>query len=259
MSDATSRRATRERHDALVALVREGVGSVDALSARVGVSASTVRRDLGRLEREGRIARTYGGALVRDGFHERSFSESAEINQQAKAAIAASAAGMVPVGGTVFLDAGTTCLALARLLADRGPLTVVTRGLEAALLLARAPEVRVVLLGGEVQPLSHGLVGPLSSLGLDRLAFDVAFLGADAVDPSRGLGEPTDRETYVKEQAAGRSDTVVLLADTTKLGPAQLPAWLPLDPAWTVVTDASAPAEVVEALAATGVQVVTAG
>jgi DeoR/GlpR family transcriptional regulator of sugar metabolism len=258
-SDATSRRATRARHDALVALLREGVASVEALSARVGVSPSTVRRDLGRLEREGRIARTYGGALVRDDFHERSFGESERINQQAKAAIAATAAGMLPAGGTVFLDAGTTCLALARVLVDRGPVTVVTRGLEAALLLSRAPEVTVVLVGGEVRPLSHGVVGPLSSLALDRLAFDVAFLGTDAVDPDRGLGEPTNRETYVKEQAAGRSEAVVLLADGSKLGPARLPAWLPLDPAWTLVTDASAPGDAVDAIRAAGVRVVTAG
>jgi len=259
LSDATSRRATRARHDALVGLLREGVGSVEALSTRVGVSPSTVRRDLGRLEREGRIARTYGGALVRDGFHERSFGESEQLAQQAKAAIAATAVELAPEHGTVFLDAGTTCLALARLLAERGPVTVVTRGLEAALLLARAPEVTVVLLGGEVQPLSHGVVGPLSSLALDRLAFDTAFLGADAVDPGRGLGEPTDREIYVKEQAASRSDAVALLADGSKLGPARLPAWLPLDPAWTLVTDASAPAEAVAVIEAAGVRVVTAG
>jgi DeoR/GlpR family transcriptional regulator of sugar metabolism len=259
VSDVTSRRATRARHDALVALLREGVASVEALSAHVGVSPSTVRRDLGRLEREGRIARTYGGALVREGFHERSFGESEQINQQAKAAIAATAAGMLPGGGTVFLDAGTTCLALARLLVDRGPLTVVTRGLEAALLLSRAPEVTVVLVGGEVRPLSHGVVGPLSSLALDRLAFDVAFLGADAVDPGRGLGEPTDRETHVKEQAASRSEAVVLLVDGSKLGPARLPAWLPLDPAWTLVTDSSAPVDGVDAIRAAGVRVVTVG
>jgi DeoR/GlpR family transcriptional regulator of sugar metabolism len=259
MSDASSRRATRARHDALVVLLQDGVSGVDALAERVGVSASTVRRDLARLQREGRIARTYGGALVRDGFTERSFGESAQLNQAAKAAIADAALDLVPPGGTVFLDAGTTCLALARRLVDRGPLTVVTRGLEAALLLVRGDQVDVTFLGGDVRPLSHGVVGPLATLGLQRLTVDVAFLGADAVDPSRGLGEPTAEETYVKEVAASRATDVVLLADGSKLAPATLPAWLPLEAGWTVVTDASASGDAVERLRAGGVRVAVTG
>ena len=257
MNDASSRRATRIRHDALVALLQDGVNGVEALAGQVGVSASTVRRDLARLQREGRIARTYGGALVRDGFTERSYGESAQLHQAAKAAIAQEAVGLVPPGGTVFLDAGTTCVALARRLVDRGPLTVVTRGLEAAQLLVRAQGVDVTLLGGEVRPLSHGLVGPLASLALQRLSFDVAFLGADAVDPVSGLGEPTPEETYVKEAAASRARAVVLLADGSKIGSATLPAWLPLGPGWTLVTDASAPAAALDQLRGDGVRVVT--
>ncbi|WP_210649185.1 DeoR/GlpR family DNA-binding transcription regulator [Nocardioides sp. SYSU D00065] len=234
------RRATQARHDAMVALVREGVDSVEVLSERLRVSASTVRRDLATLQRDGRLARTYGGALARDVFHERSFRESERLNLAAKSAIAATAVDLVPAGGTVFIDAGTTCLALARLLVDRGPLTVVTRGLEAALLLSRSGGVDVVVVGGRVQPLSHGVIGPLSALALERYHFDVAFLGADAVDPVRGLGEPTVDETWIKERASAVADEVVLLADATKLEqPA--PAWLPMGPTWTVVIDAAAP------------------
>ncbi len=248
------RRATQARHDEMVALLRTGVDDVATLAARFGVSPSTVRRDLAQLAGQGRIARTYGGALVRDVFHERSFAESEGLNLDAKETIAATAAGLVPDEGVVFVDAGTTCLALARLLVTRGPLTVVTRGLEAALLLARAPEIDVILTGGRVQPLSHGAIGPLASLALERLRFDVAFLGADAVDPVRGLGEPTVEETRVKEEAAQQAGEVVLLVDGSKFGQ-HAPAWVPLDPGWTVVTDESAPEDAVAHLAGSGVQV----
>ncbi len=162
-------------------------------------------------------------------------------------------------GATIFLDAGTTCLALARAISSRTSLTVVTRGLEAASLLSRSSDIDVVMLGGQVRPLSHGLVGPLSSLALDRLSFDVAFLGADAVDPDKGLGEPTGEETYVKELAAARAAEVVLLADASKLGPAQLPAWIPLAPSWRLVTDSRATAETVSAFTSRGVAVLSAG
>lgn len=254
----TRRRATKERHDALVTLVRAGVTSVETLAERLGVSASTVRRDLARLQRAGRVARTYGGAMAREPFHERSFGESTRLNQEAKARIAVTAAALVPERATVFLDAGTTCLALARLLVDRGPLRVVTRGLEAALLLAQSPDVCVVVLGGHVRPLSHGLVGPLSSVALDRLTFDVAFLGADVVDPERGLGEPTSEETDVKERAAGRSGAVYVLADASKLGREDVPAWVPFGTSWAVVTDPQVPSVTVEAFTSYGVRIVTA-
>ena len=259
MGDVSVRRATKARHDALLALLRNGVDGVDTLAERLAVSPSTVRRDLTTLQREGRIARTYGGALVRDVFQERSFSESAQINQEAKAEIAGVAAELVLDGATIFLDAGTTCLALARSLSSRTSLTVVTRGLEAASLLARSSDIDVVMLGGLVRPLSHGLVGPLSSLALDRLSFDVAFLGADAVDPDKGLGEPTPEETYVKELAAARAAEVVLLADASKLGPAQLPAWIPLAPSWRLVTDGRASEEMLGLFEAKGVSVIRAG
>lgn len=255
--ESTVRRATRDRHDAMVALVRDGVDGVEALAERLRVSPSTIRRDLSQLQRQGRIARTYGGALAPDVFHERPFTESQRLNPGAKAAIAGAAVELVKPEATVFLDAGTTCLALARLLVDRGPLTVVTRGLEAAGLLARAPGIDVVITGGRVQPLSHGVIGPLASLALDRFRFDVVFLGADAIHPVRGLGEPTVEETWVKEQAAARADQVAVLADSSKLDqPA--PAWLDIEPPWSVVTDAAVPEDAVERWEGRGVRVRTA-
>ncbi|RBY94646.1 DeoR/GlpR transcriptional regulator [Blastococcus sp. TBT05-19] len=237
MGETRRRRSTEERHEALLTLLRGGADGVETLADQVGVSASTVRRDLARLQREGRIARTYGGALVREVFHERSFGESAQLFAGAKAAIAAEAAELVPAEASVFVDAGTTCLALARVLAERGPLTVTTRGLEAALLLARVPGLRVIMVGGQVQPLSHGVAGALSEVALGRLAFDVAFLGADTLDPERGLGEPTVEETYVKELVAGRSSRVVVLADASKFAPDNAPAWTRLGGEWSVLTD----------------------
>lgn len=259
MTSPSPRRATEERRSRLVALVGDGASSVEALARELGVSPSTVRRDLTSLQDSGRIARTYGGALLRDTFEERPFDQSARLNQEAKRAIARAALDRVAPRSTVFLDAGTTCLALARLLAERGPLTVVTRGLEAALLLARAPEVTVTVVGGVVQPLSHGLVGPLAGLTFARMTFDHAFLGADAIDPRHGLGEPTLDETHVKEEAAARARQVTVLADASKFADAQLPAWLAMEPGWSLVTDAGVDPAGADALRAAGIEVLVAG
>ena len=203
--------------DGISAIVAEGhIDFVETLAERVGVSPSTVRRDLTILEGEGRIARTYGGALLRDTFEERPFDQSARLNPEAKRAIARAAVDRVAPRSTVFLDAGTTCLALARLLPQRGPLTVVTRGLEAALLLAREPEVSVLMVGGAVRPLSHGIVGPLAGLTFSRMTFDEAFLGADAIDP-RAFEVPD--EGYSAKETAKEAVAAALTRPLPDLSP----------------------------------------
>lgn len=249
------RRATRQRHDELLRLLRAGIGSVEELAARTGTSPSTVRRDLARLTQGGRVARTYGGALVADAFHERSVGESAGLRQEAKEAVARQALGLVPTAGTIFLDAGTTCARLADLLRDRSDLVVVTRGLESAVGLSVEGGPEVVLLGGRVRPMSHGLVGPLTDLALDRLSLDVAFVGADGVDPERGVGEPTIEETTVKERVAARARRVVVLADSSKLAAPPLPAWTRLPPGWSLVTDDEVTENELAAFARAGVEV----
>lgn len=238
----TVRAGTRARHASLLRRLREGMTSVEDLAEASGVSPSTVRRDLARLREEGAVARTYGGAMVVPAFHERPVEDSARHRTEAKAAIARSARTLVTPGGRVFIDAGTTCAALARLIAadaDLGQITVVTRGLETAVLLADAEHVDLHLLGGRLRRLSHGLVGPAASLTLDRMSFDAAFLGADAVDPDRGVGEPTLEETTLKEQVAAVARRTVVIADATKLG-APAPSWTRMPGPWTLVTDAPA-------------------
>lgn len=95
-------------------------------------------------------------------------------------------------------------------------------------------------------------------MALDRFAFDVAFLGADAMDPEKGLGEPTVEESHVKELVAARAGRVVLLADGSKFVPAGAPAWTRIHPSWTVLTDAGVDDAAVAAFSRSGVRVLRA-
>jgi DeoR/GlpR family transcriptional regulator of sugar metabolism len=249
------RRGTRSRHERLLALLRAGTTHVDALAAALDVSPSTVRRDLGRLTRQGAVTRTYGGAVTAAAFHERELSERMRLEPAAKAAIGAGAVALLPEAGTVFLDSGSTCARLAEHLPGRDGLTVVTRSPEIALFLAGAAGLEVLLVGGSVTAKSHGLVGPLAALALDRLVVDVAFLGGDAVHPVHGVGEPTLPEAAVKEKVAERARRVVVLADASKLAPHAVPCWAPLPAGWVLVTDEADP-EVLDPYRAAGVTVV---
>lgn len=231
------RRSTAERHSQLLALVRGGTARVEDLAPTLQVSESTVRRDLARLGAAGLLTRTYGGATAEPGFHEPALVERMRVQMPAKQAIGRRAAELVPETGTIFVDAGSTTAQLAEHLTGRSGLTVLTRGLEIALLLAGSPGLDVVMIGGSVTPKSHGLVGPLTTIALERFMVDVAFLGVDAVDPVDGVGEATALEARVKEVAARRARRTVVLADATKLTRGAVPAWAPLPVGWTLVTD----------------------
>lgn len=231
-------RGRGQRLSEIVRLLHSGVTRVEDLAVTVDVSESTVRRDLASLEAEGAIARTYGGAQPFAPFRETLLRERMTLEVAAKARIGAAAAGLVEDGATIFVDAGSTTSHLVENLRARTHLTVLTRGLEIALALADSP-IEVIVVGGAVSPSSHGLTGSVTQLVLERFAVDIAFLGCDAVHPDRGVGEPTIEEAATKEVAARNARHTVVLAHAAKLTPGAVPAWAPLPPGWTLVTDES--------------------
>ncbi|WP_083518643.1 DeoR/GlpR family DNA-binding transcription regulator [Serinicoccus chungangensis] len=245
----------RQRLREIVGLLREGVTRVEDLAVAVEVSESTVRRDLAALEAEGHIDRTYGGARPSGPYRETRLGERMRLEVAAKARIGAAAAAWVEEGSTIFVDAGSTCSQLVEHLRDRRDLTVITRGLEIGLMLADSP-VRVLVVGGEVSPSSHGLAGALTLFTLERFAVDLAFLGCDAVHPTRGVGEPTLEEAATKEVAARHAGRTVVLAHAAKLAVEAVPAWAQLQPGWTLVTD-EAQAARLDPFRHEGVQVVS--
>ena len=235
---APVRAKTQRRHARVLELVNQHITDVETLAVELGVSASTVRRDLVFLQQRGVINRTYGGAIPAvPPLAELSFSTSLGEAVVEKDAIASLAAHQIRPGDSLFLDAGTTCLALAKKLLGLGHRRVITRGLETALMLRNDPDIEVTVTGGNVHPQSHGLVGAMAIHTLERVFVDVAVLGADVVCPDRGLGEPTLEEIAVKELAARIAGRQLLLVDHRKFEPRTTLAWMPLDDRCTVITD----------------------
>lgn len=233
------RRAAAQRRRRIAELLAdEGGASVDRLAELLGVTASTIRRDLSRLTSQGRITRTYGGAVVAG--HppgEPSLRERASRARAQKDAIGAWAADQIGDGETVILDAGTTTGAIARHLRDRTGLTVVTNGLTAMAELSASDRIEVVVLGGSLRHVSQGLVGPLTDLALERLTADRVFLGADGLTTDRGICEASVVQTRTKELMAARARAVYVVADASKIGQAPFHAWAPLPLPYTLVTD----------------------
>jgi DeoR/GlpR family transcriptional regulator of sugar metabolism len=237
--------SSADRRTRIVGLLSaEGGITVDELAVRLGVTASTIRRDLARLTGEGAVTRTYGGAVVtatsspESPLHRRAHEARAQ-----KDAIGRWAAAQVADGETVMLDAGTTVARAAHHLRGRAGLTVVTNGLTSIMELADADDIEVVVLGGSLRHISHGLVGPITDMTLQRLSAHRVFLGADGLTADRGICEASSVQTRTKEIMAARGGHIYVLADGTKIGAAPFTAWAPLDRPWTLVTDAGATEE----------------
>lgn len=233
-----------KRREAMLKAVLSGMSDVAALCEHFGMSEATVRRDLRALAEERRIVRTYGGAAS-VGMHEpeASLDTRRESFREQKEAIARAAARHVRDGDTIFLDGGTTTAALARCLAGRSEVHVVTNNLLAVGALALA-DVRVTLLGGDVRPSSMSTLGALAQVALSRVTFDKAFLGADGVVAGRGLCEATAEQAFLKECIVAQAASVFVLVTSDKLERASQQHWTPLERDWTLVTDALAEAPV---------------
>ncbi|MFC7330179.1 DeoR/GlpR family DNA-binding transcription regulator [Marinactinospora rubrisoli] len=250
---------TRDRRDEIVRLaMTSGLASVEELAATFDVTASTIRRDLARLTEEGRVARTYGGAMALMAHPEPSLRQRTHEAFAAKRAMARWAAAQVSSGETILLDAGTSVGALAHELRDVPRLTVATTGLTALERLAGSESVHVECLGGTLRHLSQGFVGPLAEAALERMTFDRVFLGADGVTAENGICEADLQQTRLKELMMGRADRVYVLAHSEKLGRRPFNSWARLPARWVLVTDESADPAALAPFADRGVEIVVA-
>ncbi|HET9871925.1 MAG TPA: DeoR/GlpR family DNA-binding transcription regulator [Propionibacteriaceae bacterium] len=248
--------SSRRRREEIIRLATtSGLAGVTDLSEKFGVSASTIRRDLARLESEGHLARTYGGAIAANTQAELTLRQRVGEAYEEKLAIARWAADQIAPNDTAFLDAGSTVAAVAHQLRARSGLTITTTSLTVLNELARSDHLTVNCLGGTLRPISQGFVGPIAESALDTITFDRAFLGADSVDAQLGICEADPHQTRLKQLAARRARHTYVLAHAKKLGRRPFHAWAQLPHPWTLVTTAQDDA--VQAFRTSGVTVVT--
>lgn len=163
------------------------------------------------------MTRTYGGAVVsatrstEPPLHQRAREARAE-----KDAIGRWAAAQVRDGEAVMLDAGTTVGRLAHHLRGRAGLTVITNGLTSLVELADAEEINLMVLGGTLRHISHGLVGPVTDMNLARFSADRVVLGADGLTADRGICEASPVQTRTKELLADQGSASYVLADSRR-------------------------------------------
>ncbi|MFS2155837.1 DeoR/GlpR family DNA-binding transcription regulator [Pseudomonas sp. Pseusp122] len=220
-------------------LYSHGESTIQTIADIADASLATVRRDLLSLEADGTIHRTHGGArIAKSAGVEVAFDLRENQNLFAKRAIAEVAYEQIVPGSSIFLDAGTTVLQLARRLRlDPLPLSVFTNCLNVAQVLMNTPGISIVLLGGQLRAENASMVGALAEAMIENLWFDQLFLGAGAIAPDACIYSLDASEAQLNQKMLARAGSTLLLADSSKFDQRLTYRVAPLSPALTVISD----------------------
>ncbi|MFM9011190.1 MAG: DeoR/GlpR family DNA-binding transcription regulator [Planctomycetota bacterium] len=248
----------RERRSRLLDLIRiRGFAALEERVRELGVSESTIRRDLDALEEQGSAKRTHGGVLYAGGMPRLAeFDERQPAHWAAKRAIAARAAEIIADGETVLLDGGTTTYEVARLLVGRS-LQVVTNSLPVANLFASESRTDLVLLGGYVSPRTGVCLGPYANELLGRLHVTTTVLSAAGI-ADEGLFNAHLLLAETEQAMLKAAGRVIVVADSSKFGHKSLTLVAPLAEIDVFVSDEGLDAEWRQRIAAAPSQLVIA-
>ncbi|MFJ1709474.1 DeoR/GlpR family DNA-binding transcription regulator [Kitasatospora sp. NPDC088346] len=215
----------------------QGSADVHAFAELLGVSRATVRRDLQTLHEQGLLLRTRGGAVAGTVNLELPLLHRAGRQQAEKRRIALAAAALVPDGAVVGMTGGTTVTEIARALAERSGITVVTNAVNIAADLIVRPDIRLVVVGGNARTASYELVGPAAERMLAQYHFDIAFIGVDGLTASEGCTTHDEMEGQTDRAFLRNSARSVVVADNTKIGRVTFAGICPLAEIDDLVTD----------------------
>lgn len=227
------------------------------LAERYGVSEDTIRRDLREMAADGLCRRVYGGALP-------AAPDEGPIDRRAgqgllrKAALARELVCTIAPGSCLFLDAGSTNLAVAAALPADAGLTVVTNAPGIASVLAGRGGFEIIVVGGRLDIASGACLGPQALRDLERFRFSALVLGACGVDAAAGVTAHVFEEAELKAAAAARSAAILVAATNEKLGTAAAFHVVPADRITRLVVEADGAAARLKPFADAGIPIATA-
>lgn len=253
-----------ERHNKIVELVLDkGQVTITDICTMFDISEMTARRDLNVLDRQGLVRRVHGGAVTNLGrSYEPPFQTRTVKNQEAKISIGLKAAELIYDGDSIALDVGTTTLEIVQGLRGKRNLTIVTSCLQIANKivdqLSLDIDARLILAGGIVRPRELSMIGPIPAQVYQDLHVDKAFIGISGISLEDGMTEYNIEDTQIKRMLIRSAREKIVVADGSKFGVTSFTTVAPLTAIDKVVTDKSAPLDIVEQVREQGVEVILA-
>lgn len=223
-------------------LIKNGKVSVNELSESFGVSKETIRRRLNDLEAQGIAKRVHGGAVLAEQVGGQQIYKSRSVeNFSSKQKIGEAAARMVNDGDTIFLDSSTTCLCLARHLADKR-VTIITNSVQILFEVMKLPNLRVISTGGIVRPKEMDFYGEYAERGLDTLCAQKTFFSATGFDLTTGATSSLEVEARLQRAMIKNTETSIFLCDHSKFGKVGYNRVAGIDEISYLITDMPLPA-----------------
>lgn len=207
------------------------------LAQSMFVSEETIRRDFKVLEEAGKLRRIHGGAILPRPNEEQPLQVRSRIKTQAKGKIAACAAGLISEGMAIFLDTGTSTLALAQQLTAFSQLRIITNSLDIAQLITQQSDNQVLVAPGDVRRNDNALIGPHTLEFARQFHYDIAFMGIGAVDLQLGFMDYQEPEALLRRTLVKHCLRSVILADDAKFGHRTFINTLPFGAITTLVTN----------------------
>lgn len=236
------------RRDAIAHRLAQGEAVVAALlAAEFGVSEDAIRRDLRALAAEGRCRRVYGGALPVSGQTQPMFARI-DTDRGRKEALARKAAEPVQPGEFLFLDAGSTNLALVGCLPEDHELLVATNSIDIAAAVLRRSDLRLIMIGGTVDATVGGCVDAAAIQAVAALHIDRCFLGAASISVEAGVGAALHADALFKRILLSVSRHCTVLAMTPKFSRKAPHRVCPLSTVDLLVVEHDAPARLVRSM-----------
>jgi len=215
-------------------LSAEGSVSVGALARDLGLSEVTIRGDLRELEDKGWINRTRGGASA--SIH-KMILERQRIFPERKNAIAKAAAKLIEDGDVIMIEAGTTTSLIARYLAEKQDVHIVTNSTLVFSYARMYPNLQITMTGGEFSRSTESMVGPVALQTIERVNVRLAFVGTDGFSIERGMTTHLIEGAEIVKAMKAHAQTTVLVADSSKYGRFGFINVLPLSAMDMILTD----------------------
>lgn len=240
--------AVNRHREILIRLDAEGSVRVTELAGMLDVTEETIRRDLEKLDSQGKLVRIHGGAIPREeDRRELPFRLREAVNLDEKRAIARTACRHVHEGDVIAFDASSSALELARIIPDVR-LTVITNCLAVTSALMDRSHLRVISTGGIFHPPTMSYQGSQAERALQQYNIRKCFLSCKGLDVERGLSVVSNEQAGIKRRMIELSDHVFLLVDHTKFGEKAVEFFASVEEVDTIITDAPMEMEFVKQL-----------
>lgn len=252
---------TKEERQSIIQelLIQHNSILVTDLATHLNVSSVTIRKDLTDLEREKKLYRNHGKAILIDPYIDnRNVSEKEKLYVEEKRLIGMKAASLITPKDSILIASGTTMHALARSIVPVDELTVITASMEVSNILASEKNIYIIQLGGILRHSSLSVVGKYAENILADFSCSKLFIGVDGIDLDFGITTTNMMEASLNRVMMQTAQKTIVLADSSKFGRRGFSKIADMEDVDHIITDSHIPPSTALRLEEMGIEVTIA-